>query len=136
MKAKCKGCSKKTDEAHLVEELCSDCRAKLGLTAGPLPWLRPAGGCVRCGHRTIIQSLIRERSSSQTEYVTPLGATFGTKAEARAFFSGKGVAPQTNQPIGLFVAYICEKCGYTEIYTCGQQYIPIGPEYGTKKVSY
>jgi hypothetical protein len=30
------------------------------------------------------------------------------------------------------VAYICRKCGFTEIYTTGTEQIPVGKEHGTK----
>ena len=34
---------------------------------------------------------------------------------------------------GLFEAYICRKCGFTELYTRAPASIPIGPEYGTER---
>ena len=61
-----------------------------------------------------------------------LAATFGHEV-TRTFWAGRKVsAPDTEQPIGVFEAYICRRCGYTELYSRDAASIPIGDEYGTE----
>jgi hypothetical protein len=134
--ALCLACQKDHAVSDLVEGMCATCRKQLGLLPHPVPELRPKDPCRRCGHEVIIQSLMRDRGATGSDYVwefaVPLGATIGTK-EKTGFFSGrKRLELEFEESTGIFVAYICEKCGFTEVYCNSPREIPIGPEYGTK----
>lgn len=52
---------------------------------------------------------------------------------SRTFWAGRSVtSPDTEQPVGVFEAYICRKCGFTELYARDARSIPIGDESGTE----
>lgn len=57
-----------------------------------------------------------------------MGVTFGLKK----WPNREVYVPDFGAPIGLVEAYICHKCGFTELYTRDAQSIPIGIEYGTE----
>jgi hypothetical protein len=131
----CCGCG--TAAADLIEELCGKCRKALGLPSTPIPVLRPPGPCQRCSHPEIIQSLVRERAASGADYVNayaaPLAVSLGL-TDVTTVFTGRkvGTTAALDEPHGLIVAYVCRRCGFTELYTTDAQQIPIGPEYGTR----
>jgi hypothetical protein len=90
-----------------------------------LPELRPDIPCQRCGHNLLIQTLLQERSGQYSESLNPLGATLVQK---NSWFD-----PGYNSA-GILFAYICQKCGFTEIYTANPEEIPIDQKQGTRLI--
>jgi len=118
--------------AERHRNLCDSCATDTGVWARP-PALRPIAPCRRCTHTRFVVSQLRERSSTGgeygSEYMAPMGVSFATRS-AGIFKGRKRAEPKS--PIGLLFAYICQRCGYTELYTAGAANLPIGPEYGTE----
>lgn len=137
MRAASPPCTKEYETAKLVEGLCAECRIALGLTAGPVPELRPAGPCQRCGYPEIVQCLMRERGATGGDHsdahVRPLAVGF-TPADIRTFWTNRktGTEADLDAPIGVLVAYVCRRCGFTELFTDSPGAIPIGAEHGTR----
>jgi hypothetical protein len=114
--------------------VCIDCANNAGLPA-PAPPLRPRTPCERCHGRAFVRCVaLRERGAfgsagegqPATEYLWPLAATFALHRQAGL------AAPDMLGPLGMFEAYICRACGYTELYARDAAAIPIGREYGTE----
>jgi len=87
--------------------------------------LRPRNPCQKCGHNIIIKSILQERYGEYGFSKKPLGA-------ALVWTEHEWFSTATLELVGLIVAYICRKCGFTEIYTTGTEQIPVGKEHGTK----
>lgn len=133
--AKCKFCANDSGEL----EVCSACRASLGLSTGdgvrrPLP-------CQRCNHPELIRALAREIATQVSDWstnrVVPMAVTIQPVAK-HTFFSGKrdGVDDvDPTQVMGILEMYICRKCGFTEWYCRDPKNVPIGEEYGTELVT-
>lgn len=51
--------------------------------------------------------------------------------ERKVNTDSEGPQVDADHPIGIMVAYICQRCGFTEIFTAHARQIPIGPEHGT-----
>lgn len=133
----CHLCSQEIYPAGLSSlGICGDCHKKHALSPRTEP-LRPRIPCARCGHSTFVRChVIRERGTTAgeygQEYIAPLSATFAHQV-SRTFWAGRSVAsPDTEQPVGVFEAYICRTCGFTELYARDARSIPIGDEYGTE----
>ena len=130
----CRGCGNSVEsETDNVKALCPDCVRKLGVQHPQTNTSRPPSPCARCGSGILVRCAIRERGG-EYEHPRPLSATFGV-AESQAWFSDKtSRTASTHQPIGLFEAFICRACGFTEWYCHEPDKIPIGLEYGTALV--
>jgi predicted nucleic-acid-binding Zn-ribbon protein len=87
--------------------------------------LRPKIPCQKCGHNFIIESILQERYGEYGFSKKPLGAALVWTESG--WFNAASL-----ESAGLLVAYICQKCGFTEIYTTSPEQIPIGKEHGTK----
>jgi len=130
----------KTCNAPSATELCTKCAEKLGITDGPA--VRPAMPCARCGHPELIRALARELTiESGGEYnwqqTTPMAATY-EPVVAWSLWNGRprGVSgTEPAKPFGILEMYVCARCGFTEWYCRDPKRIPIGPEYGTERVS-
>ena len=114
--------------------LCDPCSSDTGLWI-QVPDVRPPLPCLRCNHTRFVRAQLRERGAEggdhATEYIAPLAVSFRTR-EAGLFTVRQRAMPK--EPIGVIVAYVCEQCGFTELYTLGAAQIPIGAQYGTDVV--
>ena len=123
--------------ADVSSGICDECRQKHGIPE-PTGSQRPPEPCGRCGHFVLVRVRLRERSAEIGADIgsaepAPLAATFGIDRR-RSFWSGDHAHTNVAQPIGLMQAYICRKCGFSEIYTSDPQDIPIGEEFATELV--
>lgn len=122
------------------EKICEDCRSNFAIPKHT-PAQRPLIPCARCGGRVLVRCrAIRERAADGGDYVhayiAPLAATYA-RATRETFFRKRTIEenkPDTAQPAGVFEAYICRSCGFTELYARDPEEIPIGPEYATELV--
>jgi hypothetical protein len=133
----CKLCSSDVHASRLTgDQICFDCAEKHGLPPRSEP-LRPRRPCDRCNHTTFVRChALRERAAEGHDYVTqylaPLSATYATKVD-HTFWAGRKVtSADPKLPVGVFEAYICQRCGFTELYARDAARIPIGPEFGTE----
>jgi hypothetical protein len=132
----CQLCSKGSVELR-ADGVCVECAEKHALMPRTEP-LRPRVPCARCNHTSLVRChVIRERSSTAgeygIEYIAPLAATFGHEISHTFWAARKVSEPDRSQPIGVFEAYICRKCGFTELYARDASAIPIGAEYATEE---
>jgi hypothetical protein len=114
---------------------CNECLSQLGF-ATPVPEVDPpAAGCARCGHRTLIRVLLRERTASTyargLAELAPVAATYSSELHSK-LWQGSKPAEDPAKPIGIMEARICRACGFTDLYTQRSEDIPIGPEFGTQ----
>jgi hypothetical protein len=116
------------------QDVCVECANDVGLPA-PVPPLRKPIPCERCHGRSFVRCVtVRERGAYRRnrddeptrEYFMPLAATFALHREPGF------AAPNMHAPIGVFEAYICRACGFTEWYARDAGSIPIGREFGTE----
>ncbi len=116
--------------------MCIDCHERFALPGRTEP-LRPRIPCQRCNHTSLVRChVLRERAARggdvSVAYVAPLSATFASDVQ-HTFWAGRAIeSPDPTQPIGVFEAYVCRKCGYTELYARDAASIPIGDKYGTE----
>lgn len=119
--------------------VCDTCRDKAGLPP-PAPPLRPPSPCARCAHPEIVRVQMRERSSPQkgdynSELARPLAMTWGLSTALKGFIALERVTvsePDFGELFGLVEAYVCRRCGATELFTRAPEDIPLGPEHGTE----
>jgi predicted nucleic-acid-binding Zn-ribbon protein len=128
----CPSCGRKLKSPEeRLRNLCDPCSKDTGVWV-QVPDLRPPVPCARCNHTRFVRSQLRERGSTSgqygEEYMAPLAVSFATK-EAGFFTVRQRALPK--EPIGIIVAYVCQQCGFTELYTRAPAQIPIGPQYGT-----
>lgn len=118
----------------LRRNMCDPCSSDTGLWV-QVPDVRPPLPCLRCNHTRFVRAQLRDRGAEggdhATEYMAPLAVSFATR-EAGLFTVRQRALPR--EPIGVIVAYVCQACGFTELYTLGPGRIPIGPQYGTDVV--
>jgi hypothetical protein len=132
----CPACSKRPlrSASERVRELCDRCAKDTGLWQ-KVPPLRPARPCTRCNHTRFVRAQLRERAATggdhSAAYMAPLAISFATE-QAGVFALRQRARP--HEPIGIIVAYVCQRCGFTELYTLGANQIPIGPQYGTEMI--
>jgi hypothetical protein len=114
---------------------CDLCAADTGIWIDP-PDLRPHVPCVRCNHGELVCSVMRERTvtgagDGVSESVRPLAVSFDVRDTGifRVRRAADGSACW-----GLLVAYVCRRCGFTELYATDPAQIPIGPRYGTRLI--
>jgi hypothetical protein len=71
-----------------------------------------------------------------TEIVVPRGMRDSGRYQFLAAVSVlvKPHSVEPVDPVGVFVPFICRRCGYTQLFTAGADQIPIGPEYDTELV--
>jgi predicted nucleic-acid-binding Zn-ribbon protein len=81
------------------------------------------GICPRCQHDEIVQALPTELAPYNEQ---PLAASH----EHSRWYNAT-----VKQQYGIFNAFICRRCGYTEWYATEPEKIPIGDEYHTRLVS-
>lgn len=134
---KCRLCSRDQPDLN-ADQICGDCAEAHALPPRTEP-LRPHIPCIRCNHTKIVRvNVLRERSAEGGDYVStyiaPLAATFAHDV-THTFWAQRAVSKaDVKRPVGVFEAYICRKCGYTELYTRDAASIPIGPEYATEEL--
>ena len=131
----CPSCSRKLKTAEeRLRNMCDPCSRDTGVWV-QVPDLRPPFPCLRCNHVRFVRAHLRERGATggdhASEYIAPLAISFATKEAG--FFSVRMRALPA-EPIGIIVAYVCQQCGFTELYTMDPGAIPIGPQYGTDVV--
>jgi predicted RNA-binding Zn-ribbon protein involved in translation (DUF1610 family) len=131
----CPSCGRTLKSAEeRLRNLCDPCSGDTGVWI-QAPDLRPPLPCLRCNHVRFVRAQLRERGATggdhPTEYIAPLAVSFATK-EAGFFSTRRRALPR--EPIGIIVAYVCQQCGFTELYTNGPSEIPIGRQYGTDVV--
>jgi hypothetical protein len=133
----CTLCERKGFESAIgTDGICQECRAHHAIADSSVP-LRPLVPCARCQGRSFVRVLsIRERATTAGEHavtsLSPLGATYELEVY-ETFFSGRTVmTPALAKPLGVFEAYICRACGFTELYSRDPGNIPIGREYNTE----
>lgn len=133
----CKLCSKDKHQSEFDQpEICAACAKEHCLLPASEP-LRPRIPCVRCNGTELVRChALRDRAATGSDYVAPylapLAATFAHKVD-QTFWAGREERkPHYTEPVGIFEAYICRSCGYTELYTRAPSEIPLGPEYATE----
>jgi hypothetical protein len=136
----CALCARKGFENPIgTDGICAECRQQHALADPPGVPLRPPIPCVRCHGRSFVRVLsIRERATTAGEHPTtdlaPLGATYELEV-SETFFTNRTVKrPLLSKPLGVFEAYVCRACGYTDLYARDPASIPIGREYNTELV--
>lgn len=112
--------------------ICDQCLEQLGFSI-PIPRAVPRrGGCARCGDRTLIRVLLRDRAASygSNAKLEPAAVTFGF--DLTYGLRGRRPDEDPSKPIGILEAMICSACGFTDLYVQNPGAIPIGAEYGTE----
>jgi hypothetical protein len=131
----CAICSKASEG-----RLCNDCSYKLGLFEAPAT--RPPAPCLRCQNNELVRAQVRELTinpgtESSVSMVTPLAVTYAARLN-KAVFGNKvkgALGPDERQPFGILELYVCTKCGHAEWFARDPASIPIGPEFGTEKIT-
>lgn len=127
-KLTCRLCRRRrlTDDDRRAGEFCRRCREDYDAASlGPVQ--RPHGPCRRCQFAQLVRVRLRQQVG-ELRTLAPLAAAFPL-AESRLH-----TAPDRTAPIGVFEAYVCRACGFTELYCTDPGAIPIGPEHGTELV--
>jgi hypothetical protein len=134
----CAACGKERIDttAEYATGLCVQCARQLGLPVR-IGDLRPPTPCTRCKHDTFVRAVLRERRVDPGEIgpgftgeVAPMAVSFGLQKH----WGGWAMTADVDYGMGVLVAYICQGCGLTELYTAGFQHLPIGPQFGTELV--
>jgi hypothetical protein len=133
---KCLLCERDDTSIELIDEICARCRKSHALPPPSEP-LRPRIPCARCGGTALVRCrALRERSATSgdhaTEYIAALAATFALSERTTFWEQRLESTADQDKPIGLFEAYICRRCGFTELYVRGAAEIPISPIHGTE----
>jgi hypothetical protein len=110
-------------EAH---GFCRRCRDDYA-AARFAPAQRPLAPCRRCQFPQLVRTRLRH-IWGELRHLAPLAA-------AHPVVDGRlHRAPDRDAPAGVFEAYICRACGFTDLYCTNPAAIPIGPEHGTELV--
>lgn len=118
--------------ADRLRRACEDCARELGLYAFGPPQ-RPAGPCRRCSGPQIVRARIPEGFTVDGATATWL------RPIAIAYLHTRGATGIEYRPdggVGYLEAYVCRRCGFTEIYCTHPEQLPIGPEHGTELLEY
>jgi hypothetical protein len=136
---RCAICNQKKVPAAQAEGtrgVCAACCRRFGLTAGAHETRRPVEPCARCQHGELVRCLVRERLGD--DRVAPLAAAFPRRLKVPVLMGDEMIeyanAPDVRRPTGVFVAYVCRRCGFTEWYALSPETIPVGVENGTELV--
>jgi hypothetical protein len=137
---RCKLCAKLVSLGEQSElssgGICAECAKTHSIPTNTAP-LRPKTACVHCGGRSFVRCLsIRQHSITpwlKDVAPAPLSATYAHVIHRK---DGLGLDVRReldlNKPVGVFEAYICRNCGFTELFARDADKIPIGHEYGTE----
>ncbi len=132
-KRACSLCGRSRVLTALPGNICRPCARRFGLPEQPIDWPRPRNPCVRCGHNVLVGCVVRQRAAPAE--LAPLAATFERKLKTPILTGDEYLeydpVPDDHEPRGLFVAYACRGCGFTEWYVLHPERIPTGPSYGT-----
>lgn len=127
-------CGSDDSWTELQDGVCSECRSRGAIPRRGEP-SRPRIPCARCNHTTLVRARLREHSSSGGDHShavpAPLAVTFGFE-QKDGWFLGRRAELKLDEPIGLIEAYVCQRCGFTELYTSRPGDIPIGEAYATE----
>lgn len=127
----CKSNQLSTPEDRL-RRACEGCARELGLYPFAAPQ-RPAGPCRRCSGPQIVRARIPEGfavDGTTDAWLRPLALTYTHRRGAL------GVEHVTDGGVGFLEAYVCRRCGFTEIYCTEPDALPIGPQHGTELLEY
>ena len=135
-KRRCSICGRRRVLTRLPGDVCAPCARRFGLPAEPPDWPRPRSPCARCGHGVLVACIVRQRVAGGP--LAPLAASFERRLKTQMLTGEEYIeyepAPDHAAPRGLFVAYVCRGCGFTEWYALNPESIPVGPAYGTHLV--
>ncbi len=141
-------CTLCLDDHYVIEDsrgYCEFCAKKHPAPRVPSRTepVRPMIPCMRCSHGVFVRCQMRPHAvvtgvgvATATQPQVPLSAAYTRRVERESgsYLSRAKVTVHPMMPIGIFEAYICRKCGYTDLYARDAAQIPIGPEHGTEEI--
>jgi hypothetical protein len=116
---------------------CQTCLKRLGFRL-PIPTADPPrAGCARCGHRTLVRVLMRERTNvgGGEQELAPMAVTFGVSFTPHLIGGGQTINELPSKPYGVMEARVCRACGFTDLYVQNPGQIPIGAAFGTEELT-
>lgn len=79
------------------------------------------GTCPLCSHHEVIEAELQETNDEGIP--SPLPVSWGPRPGSTRW-----------EPVGLLKAYVCRRCGHTELFTDSPERIPIGRAHRTRLV--